>query len=193
MSLMPCFQPGQAFDEGVIVGRILAGYGELELCMTDCLIAIEGQLDTPIRNIFDERGAEKRIKAARDVLVGDYAKAGLAADLTEALEDMDWCRIARNQYAHCHWYWTKQEGLCFVNLEELAKQPTTILNVTDGRRPIDAELLSAQEQYFNYVKEFFMHLADAYRAWDRAPSSSTQRQVYVFPKPAKIARPQLHN
>jgi hypothetical protein len=38
MSLMPCFQPNQAFSEGVILGRLLAGYGELELTMCACLI-----------------------------------------------------------------------------------------------------------------------------------------------------------
>ena len=121
MSLMPCFQPTQAFAEGVTVGRILAGYGELEVCMTDCLIAIEGQFDTPVRTIFKERRAEKRIKIAKRVLMDEYTKAGLARDLTEALDDIDWCRTIRNQYAPCQWYWTKQEGLCFVNSRHARK------------------------------------------------------------------------
>jgi hypothetical protein len=49
---MPCFKPGQAFDEGVILGRLLTGYGELELGMCSCLIAVEGMFDRPIRTIF---------------------------------------------------------------------------------------------------------------------------------------------
>jgi hypothetical protein len=69
MSLMPCFElPNQAPTEGTLVGRILAGYGELELTMCACLIAIEGQVDLPIRKLFDERGAENRIKLARNIL-----------------------------------------------------------------------------------------------------------------------------
>jgi hypothetical protein len=88
MSLMPCFVPGQAYDEGIIIGRLLAGYGEIELQMCACLIAIEGIYDIPIREIFTERGAEKRIRNGRKALWQDFAKANLTADLTEALAEM---------------------------------------------------------------------------------------------------------
>jgi hypothetical protein len=192
MSLMPCFQPNQAFTEGVVLGRILAGYGELELTMCDCLIAIENVFDLPIRDIFGERGAEKRIKIAKKRLLAEYAKASLQTELAETLDDMEWCRLIRNQYAHCSWYWTQQEGLCFVNLEELAKQASTIINLMGNRHPIDEPLLNAQESFLNCVKEGFTHLASAYRAWNQtraAPRSS----IYIFPKPLKIARPLLHN
>ena len=192
MSLMPCFQPNQAFEEGVIIGRILAGYGELELTMTDCLIAIEGQLDTPLRCVFGAQGAERRIKKAKKALKEEYIKAGLAAELNEALDDMDWCRQICNQYAHCSWYWTHQEGLCFVNLEDLAKQPKTILKLMDGKRSVNTQLLSVQEDFLNYVKEFLSYLADAYRAWNRMRSAPKQR-AHVFPKPSKITRPSLYN
>jgi len=191
VSLMPCFQSDQAFAEGIIIAKILAGYGELEVMMADCLIAIEGQLDTPIRALFCERGEKKRIENAKDALLSDYTKAGLGADLVEALDDMDWCRTIRNQYAHYQWYWTKQEGLCFVNLEELAQQSTAILKLTEGKHSVDAQVLLVQEEYLYYVKESFVHLASAYRAWDRARSSSTQR-ISVYPKPSKLARPPLH-
>jgi hypothetical protein len=43
---------------------------------------------------------------------------------------MDWCRQIRNQYAHCQWYWTAHEGLCFVDLEAVAKQVTPITELT---------------------------------------------------------------
>jgi hypothetical protein len=192
MSLMPCFQPEQAFLEGVILARILAGYGELELTMCECLIAIEGQLDTPIRDIFGPRGAEQRIKVAKKRLLPEFTKANLRATLVETLDDMEWCRQVRNQYAHCSWYWTKQEGLCFVNLEELAKQPATILKVMNDRHPIDVPLLDAQESFFNYVKESFFHLKSAYQAWNRT-RSEPQLSTYFFAKPSKISRPCLYN
>jgi hypothetical protein len=37
MSLMPCFDHDQAYAEGIVVGRLLAGYGEIELQMRMCL------------------------------------------------------------------------------------------------------------------------------------------------------------
>jgi hypothetical protein len=149
MSLMPCFKSGEAFDEGVILGRLLAGYGELELEMCSCLIAVEGIFDFPIRTIFNKGvGAERRIKIAKRTLKSDFANAGLLADLMRALTDLNWCREIRNQYSHCHWYWTAREGLCFVNLEELARQPTPISSLMANRHPIDVPLLTAQEDYF---------------------------------------------
>jgi hypothetical protein len=191
MSLMPCFKPGEAYEEGIIIGRLLAGYGEIELVMCACLIAIEGQFDTPIREIFLERGAETRIKKGRKLLMTEYTKASLQDKLSEALEDMEWCRQIRNQYADCHWYWTSKEGLCFVNLEDLAKQPTMIIELMAGRRPID-QSLETQENFFNYVKETFTHIESAYRAWNVA-RSAPRRPTHVFAMPSKISRPPLHN
>ena len=82
--------------EGIVIGRLLAGYGEIEMAMCACLVAVEGMLDIPIRRLFDTRGAENRIKAAKKALQIDFANAGLLADLTQALADMDWCRVGIN-------------------------------------------------------------------------------------------------
>jgi hypothetical protein len=196
MSLMPCFRPTQGSAEGVIIGRLLAGYGEIELQMCACLIAVEGGLlDIPIRKIFGRRGAEARIKIGKGELEPDFTNAHLLADLTEALDDLDWCRQIRNQYSHCQWYWTAQEGLCFVDLEDLAKQQNAILSVVENRHSIDVPLLESQENYFWYVKQCLMHLADAYRAWDgtRARGGRARPTSYVYPKPSKIPRPSRHN
>jgi hypothetical protein len=195
MALMPCFEPGQAHAEGLIIGRLLAGYGEIELEMCACLIAVERSgYDVPIRAIFTDRSAEKRISVGRKALRQSFAKAKLTADLTEALADMEWCRQIRNQYSHCHWYWTAKEGLCFINLEELAKQPTTILSLTANRHPIDVPLLQQQEEYFWYVKQCFKHLGDAYKAWDQAQMRGGRRgrSISVYPKPPRIAQPPKH-
>jgi hypothetical protein len=195
MSLMPCFGPNQAQAEGIVIGRLLAGYGELEVTLCACLIAVEGMLDLPIRTIFGERGAQKRILNARRELQTDFANANLSAELIDTLSDIEWCRQIRNQYSHCQWYWTVQEGLCFVNLEELASQPDVITEVMANRHPIDSPLLEAQENFFWYVKQCFMHLESAYRAWEqtRARGGAAGQAIYVHPKPPKVARPPAHN
>ena len=191
--LMPCFQPNQAFLEGIILGRLLAGYGELELTMCQCMMATRGgDFDQPIRRVFGERGGEKRIKNARKDLLPDYTQATLQDLLTETLDDLEWCRQIRNQYAHCFWYWTQAEGLCFVNLEELAQQSGAIGTLMANRHPIDAALLGNQEAFFFYVKESFTHLADAYKSW-MVKSKMPLRPVYGYPKPDKVGRPTKHN
>jgi hypothetical protein len=187
---MPCFGPEQACHEGVLIGHLLTGYGEIEVQACMCVIVAESNLDSPIRKIFEKRGAETRIENLRDALQTDFARAGLLPDLKEALDDMDWCRQIRNQYSHCQWYWTSEEGLCFVNLEDLAKQPTYILGLTDTKHRIDVTLLAAQENFFFYVKEFFQHLASAYSVWDLGRSRGKAGPPH--PKPTKLARPPLH-
>ena len=129
MSLMPCFSiANQGFPESIVLSRLMAGYGELELTMCQCLMVIQnGALDAPIRKVFGERGAEKRIVNCRKAMMPEFTKASLQDLLHETLDDLDWCRDMRNQYAHCTWYWDQvNKKLCFVNLEELAKQPTPI-------------------------------------------------------------------
>jgi hypothetical protein len=194
MSLMPCFNADQGQAEGIIIGRLLAGYGELELELCACRIAVEGILDIPIRELFGERGEKKRLRTATAALRSDYTRAGLITDVTQALDDLDWCRQIRNQYAHCHWYWTSAEGLCFVNLEELATQLTHILALTNGRHPVSLALLEAQEAFFWYVKQCLMHLGDAYRAWDSQQGTAdvTPPVPFIYPKPQAVARPPAH-
>lgn len=190
---MPCFNADQAQAEGIIIGRILAGYGELELELCRCRIAVENILDLPIREFFGARGADKRLKVAKAKLQPDYTTAGLLADLVQALADLEWCRQIRNQYSHCHWYWTSKEGLCFINLEELAKQPTMILCVTAGRHPVSLTLLKDQEAFFWYVKQCLIYLENAYRNWDRQQGAVVGPANFVYAKPQVVVRPPAHN
>jgi hypothetical protein len=189
---MPCFGPDQGYAEGVIIGRLLAGYGELEMSMCACLIAVEGIYDVPVRALFKGRGEKKRIDRAKQKLSADFATANLLTELIETLDDMHWCREIRNQYSHCQWYWTSREGLCFVNLEELANQPAMILALMADRHPIDVGLPEKQEEYFWYVKQCFMSLRDAYKTWNRRQAHKPVRSP-DYPRPPKIARPPAHN
>jgi hypothetical protein len=185
--IVPCFAEDQAEGEGKIIGRLLAGYGELELEMCGCLAAtINEDLDGAIKALFRVRGEERRISAADTRMKQQFIVAGLAAPYQAALCDMDWCRQIRNQYAHCHWYYTSPEGLCFINLENSAKKSDPIIRVTDGRLPLDVKLLTEQETYFKYVQKCFWYLKDTYRTWVGRPSTLD------WPLPPKLNRPQRH-
>src|SRR5215470_12660284 len=192
MSLMPCFEANQAQAEGMVIGRLLAGYGELEVLLLACRIAAEGMVDLPVRELFSSRGEKRRLVTATAILRSDYTRAGLIGDLQQASDDLDWCRQIRNQYSHCQWYWTTQDGLCFVNLEELAKQPTFILDLTAGRHPISRSLLEDQEAFFLYVKECLMYLETSYKDWDRRQGGGPLGPAsYLHQKPQVVARPAL--
>ena len=193
MSLMPGFKPTEAQAEGLIIGTLMAGYGELEMEICGCLITSEYNFDMPVREVFGETGAEKPIERVKKLLKQDYTNAGLFAELSEALADMDYCRKIRNQYAHCQWYWTSKEGLCFVNLEDLAKQSGTITGLTKGKRPINVSLLKQQEAFFTYVKFRLRHIGDLYKAWDAKKAKGSRPAIHISPKQPKIAQPMMHN
>jgi hypothetical protein len=112
-TIMPCFD--RFPEEGNMIGRLLAGYGELELELCRCVAVINGDLDAAIRAILRERGEQKRIGKADSLAKLAYVDAGLGSYYCAAISDMHWCRLIRNQYAHCNWYDTPAEGVCFFD------------------------------------------------------------------------------
>jgi hypothetical protein len=172
--------------EGGIIGRLLAGYGELELELCDCVIAINDDTDSAIRAMFKDRGEAKRIDSARNFAKAAYDRVGLSSDFLQAAADMHWCRQIRNQYAHCHWYDTPAEGLMFVDLEALAATAGTMGKLMDGRVSIDVSLLREQEAFFSYVQRSFWFVAGEYRLRTGA------RRDNSFPRVPAVARPLKH-
>jgi hypothetical protein len=139
--------------------------GELELEMCACVAATTNDLDAAIKKLFRTRGEMNRIKTADSMMTARYISAGLETKYRRTIANMDWCRTVRNQYAHCNWYDTSEEGLCFVDLEHTAKLKKKIVSVAKHRYPIDATLLIQQEQYFRYVQKCFWYLVESYKSF----------------------------
>jgi hypothetical protein len=140
--------------EGAIVGRLLAGYGELELELCQRVAAVTQNIDDVIQKLFNLRGEKRRINCADD-LARARSKAGLGSDYSTVINDMHYCRKLRNQYAHCQWYGTSQDGFAFVNLEEVSKLNTTIFPLESHRCLVDAALLQQQETFLNMFRGTF--------------------------------------
>ncbi len=128
---------GRYSEEGAIIGRLLAGYGELELEICNCVAAVTDDIDGALRTLFGIRGAEKRIEKADGIMRASYGSAGLEPKYVAVMDAIEWCRKVRNQYAHCHWYDTKDEGLCFVDLESIAKIKNHLLPLKLHRHAVD--------------------------------------------------------
>jgi hypothetical protein len=144
---MPCFWPGNAEKEGIIIGRLLTGYGELEFGMCKCLaLTIPGEsneaLNKAVKLLFQTRGEERRIKTADKAMKAPFRAVGLGQAYDETIDDMHWCRKIRNQYSHCHWLYTDSDGLHFINLEDWAKLPSPPPTLTAGRLPVSISLLA---------------------------------------------------
>jgi hypothetical protein len=187
-TIIPAFR--DAPQEGQIVGRLLAGYSELEVEMLNCTDLVSGgDIDAAVRRLYGTRGEKRRIDETQAATEAAYTNVGLGSEHAQTMADMDWCREIRNQYAHCQWYFTTQEGLCFIDLEDLAKQSARIARVTDVRFPVNVDLLSRQEAFFKHVQKWLWYLQEQYRA--RTGTLRPSSRVHQLP-PA-MARPSKHN
>jgi hypothetical protein len=172
-------------DQGMIVGKLVAGYGDLEFGLLECLTAaLGGDMSMAGRIMFRARGEEQRILIADGVLRTRYGKAGLAAPYSEAIADLNWCRRIRNQYAHSHWT-TGKNGLQFTDFDEAAKgnEPQMMLTLRD----LDLNLLQEQEAYFDFVVNCLQHLhQEMLKVEGKSPTLKTKL-------PKKLQRPLLYN
>jgi hypothetical protein len=176
---------GRFTAEAGIIGRLLAGYGELELELSSCVGAAIG-MDIALRKLFSKHGAEKRIELAKQHAKALYNKVGLEALFDMVIADIDYCRKIRNQYAHCHWYGTSTDGLGFMDLEAISRSSGAIWPLEAHRRLIDAALLQKQEAFFKYVQRCFWYLVEEYQ-------TRVSGQVgHKWSLPTPLSRPPKH-
>src|SRR5262245_6142862 len=125
--------PFQKFSaEGAAVGRLLAGYSNIEVGLMHCVqMARGGDLDTVLKKMFRIRGETRRINEAEKLGHADYVRLKLAGDFQKAIRVVRYCLKIRNQYSH--WVrWGDCSGhLAFADLEELAERqrPVKVLAV----------------------------------------------------------------
>lgn len=185
-TIMPCFAPDKHQAEGILIGKLLAGYGELELELAMCVGSATNDQDEAIRAAFRIRGEDPRIKRTRAALKSPSKEAGLGSLTDRILNDVTWCKTIRNQYAHCTWYPKSGSGLGFVNLEEVALVEGQTGPLENYRRRIDVPLLTEQEEFFVYCRESLWFLAQEYKNWAKDQSQT------LWSLPAKKKQPRLH-
>jgi hypothetical protein len=172
-------------DEAAVIGRIVAGYGDLEYLLSHCLSAALGNRPSVFRAFFRLRGEQQRVDVTDALMRHHYEAAGLINEYSEMIGAMRWCRSLRNQYAHCHWASHKDAGLFFTNMEDPAKKAGG--PVTFKMYHVDLPLLIKQEEYTAYTSDILLFIRHnlEYRR-DEVPSHG-----YSMPK--IISQPQLYN
>ncbi len=185
MVFMPAFHNHK--PEAIIIGRLLAGYGELEFGMCLACGHIGGGLDKSIKTLFHKRDATARITRAYGIGHLASNKGAYRKLYERAFAAMRHCLLIRNQYAHAIWMYGYNGGLRFSDLEEIARDPHKASNTADLTQYVVTEaLLQEQEAYFLYAHELWTYLN--YEAQKRAgilPSHSVSI-------PSVIPKPRLH-
>ena len=182
MVFMPAFHYHKS--EAIIIGRLLAGYGELEFGMCAACGQLINNLDKSIKAVFHKRGEAARITRAYGLGHTASNKGAYRKVYERAFAAMRLCLEIRNQYAHCTWMYGYNRGLRFSDLEEIANDPQKISSPADLTQFIVTEaLLLEQETYFLYVHLLWAYLN--FEAQYRARRISTRLVSIppIVPKP----------
>ena len=139
--------------EGEIIGRLVVGYGEIELGLCHCIAQGIGDLDMALKAMFRARGETSRIDIAEAMGQKVYVSLGIGAAFREAIDAVRFCLRIRNRYAHSHFYEDNSGKLAIVGLEEIAKKKIVINDLLRGLtiRHLTEEVLRRQEHYFLYT------------------------------------------
>ena len=174
-------------DEGAVIGRLLAGYTQLELDLLNCVQAVRDDFDTCLKVLFRTRGETQRIQIGDAIGRHYYHDCKLGTEFEMGIGAMRHCLQIRNQYAHCVWYDDRSGKLAFVNLEEIANDNKFLSDLsTLTRLHVDIPLLRKQEDYFVYADQMLAWVN--YEARYRAGKLASQ----PLSKPKQIAPPPLH-
>jgi hypothetical protein len=146
-------------NEATILGRIMAGYGELEFSLAHCISQAIDDLDMTLKAMFRARGEKQRVQIADALGRKAYSALGLETQFSEAVAGMLFCSQIRNQYAHCMWHDDYTKRLGFVDLEEIVV-PNAVIADLKGLtiHHVDVTLLSEQEAYFKFIEQCFTFL-----------------------------------
>lgn len=184
-SILPAFN---AFPkEGAIIGRLLAGYADLEIGLMHAVSTVRDDLDTALKVMFCDRGETRRINLGDSLGRQPYKDLDLENEFSMALGDMRFCLKARNMYAHSTWYDDRSGQLAFVDLEELAAQKA---KVTDLHSLTIHHVTEAQ---LAEVERFFVH-TDAMLTYANyeARFKAGKLKTRIVNKPPAMTRPPLY-
>ena len=133
--------------EGGTVGRLLAGYSNIEVGLLHCVqMGRGGDPDTVLKKMFCIRGETRRINEAEKLGQPDYQRLSLTGDFRKAIGVVRYCLKIRNQYAHWVWWDDNSGKLAFANLEDLAQRKRPVrLSITHNFHPDDGAQFDVSE------------------------------------------------
>lgn len=174
--------------EAAIIGRLLAGYADLEIALMHCAQVVRDDLDTVLKTMFRTRGESARIKVADAFGRHAYAEFNLETDFSMAIGATRYCLKIRNQYAHCIWYDDNSGSLAFTNLEEIANKNVYLADMAALTiQHVDVALLKSQAAYYQYAESLLSWVN--YEGRTRAGKLKLQ----LVDRPKQLTPPPLYN
>jgi hypothetical protein len=173
--------------EAEIIGRLLAGYADLEITLMHCVHVVRSDLDTVLKTMFRTRGETARIRVADAFGRHHYSALKLETEFGMVLSAVQYCLKIRNKYAHCIWYDDYTGKLAFTDLEEIAEENAFLTDLKSLTiLHVDVPLLDSQESYYSY--------ADQFLSWVNFEGRTRAGELKQNPvaKPKQQNQPPLH-
>lgn len=150
MTILRAFQDFP--NEAALIGRMLAGYADLEIDLMHCAKAVRADLDMALKAMFRSRGNTQRIDVADALARQPYHALGIGTQFEMAIGAVRYCLRIRNLYAHCTWWNDNSGQLAFANLEELAKENVAVTDLHGlAVHHVTVPHLERQFAYFEYA------------------------------------------
>lgn len=157
MAILRAFQDFP--NEAALIGRMLAGYADLEIDLMHCAKAVRGDLDVALKTMFRGRGNAQRINIADALGRQPYRDLGLGAEFERGIGAVRYCLKIRNLYAHCTWWNDNSGQLAFANLEELAQENVAVTDLHGLTvNHVTVPHLRAQFDYFEHADNVLIGL-----------------------------------
>ena len=144
-------------DEATLIGRMLAGYTDLELDLMNCVKSAREDLDTVLKAMYRARGETQRVEIADAFGRQAYRTVGLGTQFEMAIGAVRHCMKIRNQYSHCVWWNDNTGQLAFANLEEIAKLNDVVQDLRGmSVHHVSVQSLRSQFEYFEYASNLLI-------------------------------------
>ncbi|HEX2649221.1 MAG TPA: hypothetical protein VHN19_04690 [Burkholderiales bacterium] len=176
-------------EEAQRIGRMVAGYSELEFGLFACIDSAHDDYDALFKAMFRTRGETQRLDVADAIGRYKFHALGLGTEFEMTLGGLRRCLTIRNQFAHSHWIST-ETSFAFIDMEENAKKSSLLTpkNTNFTLRYLSKELVKQQEEFFDYVNEMLI--------WTQAQAAhkkGVESGILGLPdKPKQLETPPLY-
>lgn len=148
-------------DECSLIGRMVVGYGELDITMVSTSGDAMG-MTLPLLDALDQvQSEQKKIVVVRKLAEASFGRLGLGEQFDQALTSIERCRVMRNYLAHCHYSDSAMLGdkparLLSVKAHDLFSLERRVHDLPWRVQTVAS--LSIQEKYFEDVRKIWLWL-----------------------------------
>lgn len=135
--------------EAAIIGRLLAGYGELEFDLVYLAGHVLKNHDQTFRILYRVKTEGNRLDVADAIIRPALPNDGIRGQYANTIGAIHICKAIRNSYAHCHWLMNEaRTGIIRTSIEEFARKENAPSMATT---PVKLAILEQQEAYYVFV------------------------------------------